>query len=249
MFSGKKDIPCHKGRFFIDRDGVAFINLLYFLRNNKIPYLTSQKDQQSLQEELEYWQIPFQDTKKKKSVFTFDPEWMANTLSLNSTVKILKQKNVQHGIVFCKPTVDAVNNYIEFCIIIRTPSRGKSHLFMGVVDKSKYKYENLISTFWKDSPSSFYWDIWNTKLIKTDENGVQVRSINGYGCKCESMETILGMKYDDNNKTLTFFKNGINLGVAFKDVPNGLTPALDIWFEEGSIEIVTNSNLEINNFL
>ena len=57
------------------------------------------------------------------------------------------------------------------------------------------------------------------------------------------------MKYDDNNKTLTFFKNGINLGVAFKDVPNGLTPALDIWFEEGSIEIVTNSNLEINNFL
>ncbi len=44
---------------------------------------------------------------------------------------------------------------------------------------------DLVSTFWKDSPSSFYWDVWNTKLIKTDENGVQTGSIIGYGCQCE----------------------------------------------------------------
>lgn len=77
------------------------------------------------------------------------------------------------------------------------PCRGKSHLFIGLVDRSKYKYDNLgkityitalVSTFWKDSPSSYYWDVWNTKLIKTDENGIQVGSVSGYGCNCEGID-------------------------------------------------------------
>lgn len=44
-----------------------------------------------------------------------------------------------------------------------------------------------MSTFWKDCPSSYYWDVWNTKLIKTDENGLQIASIGGYGCQCEGI--------------------------------------------------------------
>ena len=66
------------------------------------------------------------------------------------------------------------------------PSKNKSHLFVGVVDKRYYKKEHLVSTFWKDSPSSYYWDIWNTKLIITDKNGNQTGSMTGYGCSCES---------------------------------------------------------------
>ena len=145
--------------------------------------------------------------------------------------------------------MDAINNYIEFSVIIKTPARGKSHLFLGLVDKSKYKYENLISTFWKDSPSSFYWDIWSTKLIKTDENGVQVRSVNGYGCRCETIETVLGIKYDESDKSVKYFKNGIDLGVAFREVNSGMTPALDIWFEEGSVTIVSKADLEMKTYL
>jgi hypothetical protein len=49
--------------------------------------------------------------------------------------------------------------------------KGKSHLFIGVVDKSKYRPEYLVSTFWRDAPNSMYWDVWSTKLIKTDERG------------------------------------------------------------------------------
>lgn len=81
--------------------------------------------------------------------------------------------------------------YIEFKVVMNIPCRGKSHLFIGLVDKSKYKYDNLVSTFWKDSPSSFYWDVWNTKLIKTDENGIQVGSVSGYGCQCEGKGMIV----------------------------------------------------------
>ncbi len=75
------------------------------------------------------------------------------------------------------------------------PARGKSHLFIGLVDKLKYRPEflsklnklkfNKVSTFWKDSPGSYYWDVWNYKLIKTDENGVQTGTCSGYGCHCE----------------------------------------------------------------
>ena len=73
--------------------------------------------------------------------------------------------------MFCKYPLDIFNPYVEFKVKIDAVFRGKSHLFAGLVDKSKYRFENLISTFWKDSPASYYWDIWNTKLVKTDENG------------------------------------------------------------------------------
>jgi hypothetical protein len=44
---------------------------------------------------------------------------------------------------------------------------------------------------------------------------------------------------------VSFFKNGISQGVAFRNVPNGMTPSLDIWFESGTIEILKNSvNIE-----
>lgn len=48
-----------------------------------------------------------------------------------------------------------------------------------------------MSTFWKDSPSSYYWDVWNYKLIKTDENGVQTGTSGGYGCHCEGNQNYI----------------------------------------------------------
>jgi len=33
--------------------------------------------------------------------------------------------------------------YIEFKVNMNIPCRGKSHLFVGLVDRSKYKIENL----------------------------------------------------------------------------------------------------------
>ena len=30
---------------------------------------------------------------------------------------------------------------------------------------------------------------------------------------------------------------GANLGVAFRNVPPGLNPSLDVWFESGTVEI------------
>ena len=163
---------------------------------------------------------------------------------------MLSKFNQQHGIVFCTPCISEENPYIEFKISIQSNNKTKNMIYAGLVDKSKYKYENLTSTYWKDCPSSNYWDISNQKLIKIDENGVQVGCSTGYGCQCQSDDVIIGIKYDAENKTVNFYKNGVNCGIAFTNVKNNLTPSLDLWFEEGTVEIMkTNFPDENNKFI
>ena len=251
MFSGNHNLQKHNGRIFIDRDGKTFKLLIQYLRNGKIPIFEDEKQKQNFNEECDYWQIPINDNNNiNKSPFLFDSNWCAETLNIENNGKIIKKQNgQQHGIVFCSPGMDKNNSYIEFKVIINVPYRGKSHLFLGLVNKKFYKYEHLLSTFWKDSPSSFYWDVWNTKLIKTDDNGIQVGTYNGYGCSCEECETKFGIRYDYRMKTIEFFKNNANLGVAFRNVPEGLSPALDIWFESGQVEILNNTQPNDNLFL
>jgi hypothetical protein len=183
MFSGRHELPKHNGRVFIDRDGMTFLNMVNYLRTGKFPIFKEKAAELAFYEELEFWQIPLKenDNNSMKTQLQFDSEWCANTLILEQNNSIIKKHNCQHGIIFGKAPLDMYNPYIEFKVVMNIPSRGKSHLFVGLVDRSKYKYEHLVSTFWKDSPSSYYWDVWNTKLIKTDENGSQIGSIGGYG--------------------------------------------------------------------
>jgi len=250
MFSGNHTLQKHNGKIFIDRDGKTFKLLIQYLRNGKIPNFEDEKQKQNFIEECDYWQIQINDNNNlNKSPFLFDSNWCAETLNIENNGKIIKKQNGQHGIVFCSPGMDKNNSYIEFKVIINVPYRGKSHLFLGLVNKKFYKYEHLLSTFWKDSPSSFYWDVWNTKLIKTDDNGIQVGTYTGYGCLCEDKETKFGIRYDYRMKTIEFFKNNANLGVAFRNVPEGLSPALDIWFESGQVEILNNTQPNDNLFL
>ena len=95
----------------------------------------------------------------------------------------------------------------------------------------------VVSTYWKDSPSSYYWDVWSRKLIATDNNGAQTGVSLNYGCTCEGTETEIGILYNAANRTVSFYKNSINQGIAFKSVRSGLYPAIDLWFVNGSVEI------------
>lgn len=97
---------------------------------------------------------------------------------------------------------------MEFKINIEQPSRTKSQLFIGVVNKSKYKEEYLTSTYWKDSPASYYWDIWNTKLISTNDAGNQEGLMSGYGCICDDNDCVFGIEYNSRDRSISFYKNG-----------------------------------------
>lgn len=68
MFSGKYPITKHNDRYFIDRDGVSFLNMINFLSNfiliagnGKIPSFRDRSEEASFYEELEFWQIPYKD--------------------------------------------------------------------------------------------------------------------------------------------------------------------------------------------
>jgi hypothetical protein len=98
----------------------------------------------------------------------------------------------------------------------------------------------LASTFWRDSPSSIYWDVWSLKLVSIDAHGQQSGTVFGYGCKCEEVVTRIGILYDARQRTVSFLKNGINQGVAFTNIPSGLYPSLDLWFQAGTVDILPN---------
>ena len=240
LFSGNHSPQKFKGRYFIDRDGETFLKLIDFLRNDALPNFETDEDKIHFFEELEYWQIPYDKFIQinGKSPFIFDTQWCAETLNIENNGKLIKKNTEQHGIVFCHPQFDKDNNYVEFYVSMTVPCRGKSHLFLGLVKRTSYRSEQLLSTFWKDCPSSYYWDVWNTKLIKIDDNGTQVGTILGYGCQCEDYDTKFGIKYNAKEKTVELFKNGANLGIAFRNVPPGLNPSLDIWFESGTVQIL-----------
>ena len=252
MFSGRHQTQLHNGRVFLDRDGEAFTAVISFLRTGKIPIFKTKIQESEFMEEVEFWQIQLEANVGENDAnlpLEFDAQWCADTLALENSNTVVRKNGTHHGIVFGKIPLDNSNPYIEFKITINIPSRTKSHLFVGLVDKSKYRYEHLTSTFWKDSPSSYYWDVWNTKLIKTDEGGIQTGVMSGYGCACEDYETKLGIKYDAKNRSVSFFKNGINQGVAFRQVTSGYYPSLDIWFESGSIEILNEKAPKQKEFL
>jgi len=249
FFSGQSPPPMLGDKIFIDRDGEQFINLVNFLRTGKFPIMKNKEDENKFKDELNFWKISVQEKKIFAKHFEFDPEWCAPTLNLTENNLILKKNNPNHGVVFCKSYLDEYNPYIQFKVKINIAYKEKSQLFIGLVNKSKYKLANLSSKLWRDSPSSYYWDIWGSTLIKTNENGARVGDMKGYGCIYTDKEVILGIKFDSVKRTISFYKNGIDHGIAFRNVPSGLTPSIDVWFQEGTIEIQNNINFEEKTYL
>jgi hypothetical protein len=62
-------------------------------------------------------------------------------------------------------------------------------------------------------------------------------------------ETKISIKYDHKSRSVSFYKNGVSQGIAFKNVPAGLTPSLDIWFESGTVEIMKTTGIQEKIYL
>ena len=50
-------------------------------------------------------------------------------------------------------------------------------------------------------------------------------------CACLKQKMRIGIMYDEIERTVTFYKNGLKQGVVFQDVKSGLTPSVDIFLE------------------
>ena len=102
MFSGRHELPRHNGKIFMDRDGIAFCDMLSYLRTGLKPPFSEESTsdlvhfrgriishrERSFYRELDYWQIPTPEVVvdigkddlliQDNYVFNeFDPEWVA----------------------------------------------------------------------------------------------------------------------------------------------------------------------------
>jgi hypothetical protein len=119
-------------------------------------------------------------------------------------------------------------------------------LFLGLVDRKEYSPANLTSLQWRDAPSSYYWNVQGHELVKTDCTGA-FTTHGQYGCCCEAdTKSSLGIIFDPRLRTVSFTKEGISQGTAFTDVPAGLFPAVDLWFEAGSVTLLQPPRTETN---
>ena len=236
MFSGRHPILRHKGRALVDRDPKPFASVVSFLQTGRMPRDLSSSEEAAFHDEMDFWGIPLTPPETAKdSVKEFDPRWCAPTLTLEGGNRVVRKAGEFHGIVFTSVPLDAGVRSVEFRVTMDTEN--KFRMFLGLVDRRVYQPRYLVSLLWKEAPCSYYWDILNNKLIKTDESG-QHKCMKDYGCQCESLDGVFGVSYDAEARTVSFYKSRICQGVAFTDVPEGLYPAIDIWFAAGTVSIV-----------
>lgn len=145
FFSGN-NLSKIDGRVYIDRDGEPFSQLISYLRSGKPPMFSSEIQEAVFQNELKYWQIPFGPPPVENShieALQFDPQYCASTLTLDSGNRIVQKIGINHGIVFANKPLDSSETFIEFKVSIQMRYRGKSNLFVGLVDKSCYTPRSL----------------------------------------------------------------------------------------------------------
>ena len=61
FFSGQSPIPMLGDKYFIDRDGEQFVNLINFLRTGKFPIMKNKEDENKFKDELNFWKISVQE--------------------------------------------------------------------------------------------------------------------------------------------------------------------------------------------
>ena len=142
------------------------------------------------------------------------------------------QRQLTTGIILFEENLKVLGSYVA------------SNEYKLKVDQVNYLWKDFIKQIESDDVSAA------NKIIKTNTKGSQIGSNLEYGCSCEFTEEItLGIFYEHLKKQVSFYKNGINQGVAFNDVQKGLHPSLDLWFQYGTVEILKNTAPEVFNSL
>ena len=245
-FSGKIKLPSFKGKIFIDREPQPFINLINFLRTGKFPVFENFEEEKLFFDELNFWKISINNNNNNNlNQFYFDCDLCSNSINFINNKKIIKTNSNKNAIAIINNNFDFYNNFIEFKIKInKKNSNKKKQILIGLINKNNFNIENLNKNLNKnfDFSNSFYWDVFNKKLIKTNEFGNKIDYFFGYGCDCENDEFYLGIKFDYVQRNVSFYKNKICMGIAFSNVDSNLNPFVNLMFQEGIVEIVDENN-------
>ena len=238
-FSSLNRIPKRNNHIFLDRNSDIFKKVLEFLKTEKFPKFKSQYEKNNFFDELKYWDIKLKIEKKEK--LTFDSNFCPTYFTVNKSYDILQKKNRSRGIVLLKRRLNLNNPFIEFYISLPNVSN-YNKLNLALIEQLKFKPKYLTSSFDKDVPFVFMWDIFGNKLYRKNGEKIKVMDLNK-SCVCYKNFQVnkFGLKYDHLKNNLELFRNDINLGIIVENIPPFLTPAIEINVEECKIQLLNNN--------
>ena len=241
------NVPKRNNHIFLDRDYKTFIQFLDFLKTNKIPKFNDQNEKTIFFDELYFWGIKL--SIEIKDSLIFDSNYCPNYFSVNKNNNILQKANKSRGIVLLKRQLNLFNPFIEFYISMKNIYNNNT-IYLALIDSEKFKPKYITSSFDKEVPFLFLWDIFGNKLYR--RNGDKTKNFDlNKECKCYLNYQVnkFGLKYTHLKNTIELFRNDINLGVIVENIPPFLTPAIEINVEECKIQLLNNNIQQEKIFL
>ena len=246
-FTSLENIPKRNGRFFLDRNHETFLKVLDFIKTEKIPNFAKTSGKKEFIDELNYWGINIKIEQKENLIF--DKNFCPKYFLLNKTGNILQKGNHFSGIVLLKRQLSYNNPFIEFYISIENTNINHK-IYFALVDSTKFKTKYLSSSFNKNVPFVFLWDIFGNKLFRPNGENAKNMELNKK-CKCylNYNVTKFGLKYNHFENSVELFRNDINLGIEIKNIQPFLTPAIEINVEECKIQLLNNNEQQGKIFI
>jgi hypothetical protein len=246
-FTSLENIPKRNNRFFLDRNHETFLQVLDFIKTEKIPSLKKKEDKKKFLDELKYWGINIKIEQKENLIF--DKNFCPKYFVLNKSGNILQKANHFSGIILIKRQLSFNNPFIEFYISIEN-SCINHKIYFALVDSNKFKTKYVNSSFNRNVPFIFLWDIFGNKLFKP--NGEKTKNMDlNKECECflKYNVTKFGLKYNHFENSVQLFRNDINLGVEIKNIQPFLSPAIEINVEECKIQLLNNNDQQSKIFI
>jgi len=206
--------PDEDGEYFIDRSPKCFRTILDYLLTGKLdtsPLTSSEKKQ--LTEDMDYYQIK---PPKISMMWSTGDNAAINGLIVTKT----GSQGWNCGIIgnVCDPSSFKLKilNRVSGCVMV------------GLSPTSNFKKnaQNYTTSGW-------YMYIHNGGLYS--QNGDSSRAHRS----AVDNNSIIEVLYDKNNKTISFGVNNDTPSVAFTNVPNNIYPALDMYEQNASIELIS----------
>ena len=246
-FTSLENIPKRNNRFFVDRNHETFMQVLDFIKTEKLPSFGKKSGKKKFLDELSYWGINIKIEQKENLIF--DKNFCPKYFILNKNNNILQKANNFSGIVLIKRQLNYNNPYIEFYMSIGNLYTNHK-IYFALVDGSKFKPKYVNSSFNKNVPFVFLWDIFGNKLFKP--NGEKTKNMDlSKECKCylNFNVTKFGLKYNHFENSVELYRNDINLGVEIKSIQPYLTPAIEINAEDCKIQLLNNNTQQSKIFI
>ena len=126
---------------------------------------------------------------------------------------------------------------------------------MALVEENKIERININKSFESNMPFIFYWDLFNDKIVKTyknffNKNDFRSVELNKF-CRCykNNFETKFGLIYNQQEHSVELVRDDIKLDILIQNIEPGLIPALEIYMENGRIQLSSKNKYEEKFYL